>query len=62
MFAHGPPTAILKTSKFYSRLKKCGIEETLGGGYHPPGSPKVKLICIYSVCSRVPRFDNADQL
>jgi len=25
-----------KTSKFYSRCKKCDIEKTLGGGYHPP--------------------------
>src|SRR6218665_1402056 len=31
-----------KTSKFYSRSKKCDIEKTVWGGYHPLGSPKVK--------------------
>src|SRR6218665_2456544 len=29
---------LLKTSKFYSRSKKCDIEKTLGGGYHHPPS------------------------
>ena len=38
------PQQLPKTSKFYSRSKKCDIEKTLGGGYHPPGSPKVKTI------------------
>src|SRR6218665_3860664 len=37
------PQQLLKTSKFYSRCKKCDIEKTLGGGYHPLGSPKVNL-------------------
>jgi len=36
------PQQLLKTSKFYSKCKKCEIEKTLGGGYHPLGSPKVK--------------------
>src|SRR6218665_3885110 len=36
------PQQLPKTSKFYSRWKKCDIEKTLGGGYHPLGSPKVK--------------------
>ena len=37
------PQQLPKTSKFYSRCKKCDIEKTLGGGYHLPlGSPKVK--------------------
>ena len=30
------PQQLPKTSKFYSRSKKCDIEKTLGGGYHPP--------------------------
>src|SRR6218665_999206 len=34
------PQQLPKTSKFYSRRKKCDIEKTLG---HPLGSPKVKL-------------------
>src|SRR6218665_1367078 len=38
------PQQIPKTSKFYSKSKKCDIEKTLGGGYHPLGSPKVKTI------------------
>jgi len=37
------PQQLPKTSKFYSRSKKCDIEKTLGGGYHPLGSPKVKI-------------------
>src|SRR6218665_3356547 len=37
------PQRLHKTSKFYSRSKKCNIEKTLGGGYHPLGSPKVNL-------------------
>jgi len=37
------PQQLPKTSKFYSRCKKCDIEKTLGGGYHPFGSLKVKL-------------------
>ena len=33
-----------KMSEFYSKCKKCDIEKTLGGGYHPPlGCPKVKV-------------------
>jgi len=38
------PQQIPKTSKFYSKSKKCDIEQTLGGGYHPLGSPKVKSL------------------
>jgi len=30
------PQQLPKTSKFYSKFKKCEIEKTLGGGYHPP--------------------------
>src|SRR6218665_1875684 len=30
------PQQLPKTSKFYSRCKKCDIEKTLGGGYPPP--------------------------
>src|SRR6218665_1421092 len=41
------PQQLPKTSKFYSKCKKCDIEKTLGGGYHPLGSPKVKRICIF---------------
>src|SRR6218665_1531798 len=37
------PQQLPKTSKFYSICKKCDIEKTLGGWYHPLGSPKVKL-------------------
>src|SRR6218665_3949278 len=39
------PQQLPKTSKFYSRCKKCDIEKTLGGGYHHPpfGSPKVNV-------------------
>src|SRR6218665_3106761 len=37
------PQQLFKTTKFYSKCKKCDIEKTLGGGYHPLGSPKVKL-------------------
>ena len=33
------PQQLLKTSKFYSRCKKCDIEKTVGG---PLGSLKVK--------------------
>jgi len=29
------PQQLPKTSKFYFRCKKCDIEKTLGGGYHP---------------------------
>jgi len=37
------PQQLPKTSKFYSKCKKCDIEKHLGGGgYHPLGSPKVK--------------------
>src|SRR6218665_2048543 len=37
------PQQLPKTSKFYSRCKKCDIEKTLGGWVPPPlGSPKVK--------------------
>ena len=36
------PQQLPKTSKFYSKCKKCDIEKTLWGGYHPLGSPKVK--------------------
>src|SRR6218665_4094884 len=39
------PQQLPKTSKFYSRFKKCDIEKTLGGGgYHPAlGSLKAKM-------------------
>src|SRR6218665_2792688 len=38
------PQQLLKTSKFYSRCKKCDIEKTLGVCTTPPlGSPKVNL-------------------
>src|SRR6218665_1164835 len=30
------PQQLPKTSKFYSKCKKCDIEKTLGGEYHPP--------------------------
>ena len=41
------PQQLLKTSKFYSKCKKCDIEKTLRGGYHPPlGSPKVNDILV----------------
>src|SRR6218665_158833 len=36
------PKQLPKTSKFYSRSKKCDIGKTLKGGYHPLGNPKVK--------------------
>jgi len=29
------PQQLLKTSKFYSKCRKCDIEKTLGGEYHP---------------------------
>jgi len=38
------PQQLLNRSKFYSRCKKCDIEKTLGVGYHPLSSLKVKLI------------------
>ena len=41
-FAQMNPQQLPKTSKFYSKCKKCDIEKTSGGGYHPLGSPKVK--------------------
>ena len=32
------------SSKFHSRCKKCDIEKTVGGGYHPPfGSQTVNI-------------------
>ena len=37
------PQQLPKTSKCYSKSKKCDIEKTLGGGYHPLGSPEVNL-------------------
>jgi len=40
------PQQLTETSQFYSRFKKCDIENTLGGGYHPLGNPKVKEIFI----------------
>src|SRR6218665_941778 len=36
------PQQLPKTSKFYSKCKKCDIEKTLGVGTTPLGSPKVK--------------------
>ena len=43
------PQQLPKTSKFYSKCKKCDIEKTLGGGYHTPlGSPKVKHLMVRS--------------
>jgi len=35
------PQQLLKTSKFYSKSKKCDTEKTLGVGTTPLGSPKV---------------------
>src|SRR6218665_146265 len=40
------PQQLPKTSKFYSKCKKCDIEKTLGVGTTPLGSPKVKGIYI----------------
>jgi len=37
------PQQLPKTSKFYHKSKKCDIEKTLEGGYHPLGSPKVSI-------------------
>src|SRR6218665_2845613 len=38
------PQQLLNRSKFYSRCKKCDIDRTVGGGYHPPlGSLKVNI-------------------
>src|SRR6218665_2262191 len=38
------PQQLPKTSKFYSRSKKCDIKKTLGGWVPPPlGSPKVNM-------------------
>jgi len=37
------PQQLPKTSKFYSKCKKCDIEKTLGVGT-PLGSPKVKRV------------------
>src|SRR6218665_816337 len=42
------PQQLRKTSKFCSKSKKCDIEKTLGGGYHPLGSPKVKILSLSS--------------
>src|SRR6218665_3682974 len=36
------PQQLPKTSKFYSRCKKCDIKISLGVGTTPLGSPKVK--------------------
>jgi len=40
------PQQLPKTSRFYSKCKKCDIEKTLGGwvGTTPIGSPMVKLM------------------
>ena len=35
------PQQLPETSKFYSKSKKCDTEKTLGGEYHPLGSPDV---------------------
>ena len=37
------PQQLPKTSKFYSRNKKCDIEKTGGLGTTPLGSPKVNV-------------------
>src|SRR6218665_3464063 len=38
------PQQLLNRSKFYSRCKKCDIDKTVGGGYHPPlGSLEVNI-------------------
>src|SRR6218665_1948233 len=34
-YAKMDPQRLTKTSKFYSRCKKCDVEKTVGGGYHP---------------------------
>src|SRR6218665_1116597 len=39
------PQQLRKTSKFYSRSKKCDIEKTLGGGYHPPLVARMLIKC-----------------
>src|SRR6218665_1270690 len=36
------PQQLLKTSKFYSIWKKCDMQKTVGGGYHPLFSLKGK--------------------
>src|SRR6218665_3661363 len=46
------PQQLPKTPKFYSRSKKCDIEKTLGDGYHPLGSPKVKREAYAAVLSK----------
>ena len=38
------PQQLPKTSKFYSRCKKCDIEKTLGEWVPPLGSPKVNQL------------------
>src|SRR6218665_269252 len=43
MCANEPPTATSNV-KILFQMQKCDIEKTLGGGYHPPGSPKVKEV------------------
>src|SRR6218665_336611 len=49
------PQQLPKTSKFYSRSKKCDIEKTLGVGTTPPlGSPKVNTM---SYKERIDRLD-----
>src|SRR6218665_3595441 len=45
------PQQPMKTSKFYSRSKKCDIEKTLGGWVQPLGSPKVNTTKHYSAAS-----------
>src|SRR6218665_3578429 len=43
------PQQLPETSKFYSRSKKCDIEKTLVGWYHPLGSPKVNNFNCFSI-------------
>src|SRR6218665_3513037 len=61
------PQLLPKTSKFYSRSKKCDIEKTLGGWVPPPplGSPKVNGVLIwkgYLFSCRFEAFDLANEI
>ena len=40
------PQQLPETPKFYFRCKKCDIEKTVGGWYHPLGSLKVKGLTV----------------
>src|SRR6218665_2706568 len=45
------PQQLLKTSKFYSKSKKCDIEKNIGGWVPPPplGSQKVKGLIFFII-------------